>query len=287
MPEPAGPPGGAATLVRAAVLEDPGEAPAPAGADARLAAAVAGLGQLAGFAPNPVLFRRMARSAALLPRLDLARPSIEDPGWASLLDAVTVQETRLFRHPESLRDLAGAVLPRLAAGRPGARLLLVSAGCATGEEAFTLAMLAARAGVRFGVLGLDLSRPALAAAAAACFGPGPPDPARDVPADYHALLERTAAGLRPVASLRAAVGFLRANLLAPPPLGQPDLVMCRNVLMYLGLSARARVLAGLVGQLRPGGALVLGPTDAPPPGLPLLPWGGGAAGVWRRQHGDG
>ena len=255
-----------------------------------LVEAAAGLASLVGLAPSDVLRRRLERCAGLVATIDLERPDIDDPGWAAMIDAVTVQETRLFRHPTLLAAVEAVVIPALhtAAGREGRqRLRLISAGCATGEEAYTLAMLAmGPSGDRrqtAEILGLDLSRSALAAAAAASYPLGAPDPARDVPARHRALLEAGGGVLRPVAPVRAAVRFVRANLLAlPAALAVADLVMCRNVLIYLERQARRTVVAGLVDVLRPGGALVLGPTDAPPPGLPLVPWGGGLVSVWRR-----
>jgi chemotaxis protein methyltransferase CheR len=262
-------------------------------------AAAAGLAALVGLAPSEVLRRRIARCAGLLPALRFDRPDIDDPAWATVIDAVTVQETRLFRHPALLAVLEAAVLPvlRAAAEREGQRpLRLVSAGCATGEEAYTLAMLALnphgggpRCAEAAEVLGLDLSRPALTAAEAAAYPLGAPDPARDVPARHRALLEERGGVLRPVAPVRAAVRFARANLLAPPAAAtaEADLVMCRNVLIYLEREARAAVVAHLIGALRPGGSLVLGPTDAPPPGLPLAPWDDGLVGVWRRVAAHG
>ena len=259
----------------------------------------AGLAALVGLAPSEVLWRRLARCARLLPALRLDRPDIDDPAWAAVIDAVTVQETRLFRQPALLAAVEAAVLPalRAAAAREGRRSLrLISAGCATGEEAYTLSMLARwppcggrpRGAAMAEVLGLDLSRPALAVAEAAAYPLGVPDPARDVPARYRAMLEEHDGAVRPIGPVRAAVRFARANLLAAPVaplLAGADLVMCRNVLIYLEGEARAAVVAGLVDALRPGGALVLGPTDRPPPGLPLAPWGGGLMGVWRRIGG--
>jgi chemotaxis protein methyltransferase CheR len=262
-------------------------------------AAAVGLAALVGLAPSEVLRRRIARCTGLLPALRLDRPDIDDPAWAAVVDAVTVQETRLFRHPALLAVVEAAVLPalRAAAERDGRRpLRLVSAGCATGEEAYTLAMLALgppggrpRTAAAAEVLGLDVSRPALASAEAAAYPLAAPDPARDVPARHRALLEERGGALRPVAPVRAAVRFARANLLAPLAAApaEADLVMCRNVLIYLEREARAAVVARLVGALRPGGALVLGPTDAPPAGLPLVSWDDGLVGVWRRVAGHG
>ncbi|MBO1073299.1 CheR family methyltransferase [Roseomonas marmotae] len=248
-----------------------------------IAGVMAALGQLLGLAPSAVLRGRLARSAALLPALRHRPPAIDDPAWARLIDAVTVPETRLFRHPALLESLAETVLPVLGAQAASRPLQLVSAGCATGEEAYSLGMLTLGAGLPARVLGLDIARPGLAAAEAPCWPPGPPDPARDVPPRYRPLLERSGGALRPCPALRQALRFRRANLLDPLPLRDADLILCRNVLIYMLPEARTAVVAGLVAALRPGGALVLGATDSPPPGLGLEPWQPGSTAIWRRK----
>jgi chemotaxis protein methyltransferase CheR len=246
-------------------------------AGAELAGAEDGLATLAGFAPSGVLLRRLDRAAPLLGALEFP-PALDSPGWAALLDAVTVQETRLFRAAPQLLALA-ALMPGLPA--PGGRLRLLSAGCASGEEAWSLAVLAGAEGIAAEVLGIDLCRPALAAAAAGRYAAGPPDALRDVPPALHSHFVREAGWVLPRPP--APPAFRRANLLdLPPDLGGFGAVLCRNVLIYLLPEARAAVVRALVGLLPPGGALLLGPTDVPGPDLPLVPEPG-THGIWRRQ----
>jgi chemotaxis protein methyltransferase CheR len=240
--------------------------------------AEAGLARLAGLAPSAVLRRRLERAGPLLAEVSAARarPDLNSPLWAALLDAVTVQETRLFRAAPQLLALA-ALLPAL----PGPPLRLLSAGCATGEEAWSLAVLAAAAGLKAEVLGLDLCRPALAAAEAARFPAGPPDALREVPPELRGWFRRDGDRVTPRPEVTPPA-FRRANLLdLPPALGPFGAVLCRNVLIYLLPEARTAVLRALVDHLPPGGALLLGPTDSPGPGLPLAPEPG-APGIWRR-----
>ena len=264
----------------------PGTAEAPpqaaAGSPARglpPEAAERALARLAGLAPSAVLRRRLEDAAPLLatlapPPSDASFSLLDSPPWAALLDAVTVQETRLFRAASQITELA-ARLPSL----PGAPRLL-SAGCATGEEAWTLAVLAAEAGLPAEIVGIDLCRPALAVAAAGRYGAGPPDPLREVPPAYRSYFRPHADWIEPLAP---APRFRRANLLDPPEdLGLFGAILCRNVLIYLLPEARAGVLRGLVERLLPGGLLLLGPTDAPGPELPLRPEPG-APGTWRRR----
>lgn len=252
---------------------------------ALLAGLLRGLAQLAGLADSEVLQGRLRRAGPLLRGLtavSLPPPDPDHPFWAALLDAVTVQETRLFRAAPQLLALAGLVFPTLR-DRPGPWRLL-SAGCATGEEAWTLAVLAAEAGQAAEILGLDLCRPALAQAADGRFPPGPPDPLRDVPPQFHRFFAPTADGgvqVRP--ALGISVRLARANLRdLPPTEAAYDVILCRNVLIYLTDAARLAVLQGLCARLAPGGALLLGATDAPPPSLGLTLWSAEQPSLWRR-----
>ncbi|WP_206930967.1 CheR family methyltransferase [Roseococcus thiosulfatophilus] len=240
-------------------------------ADGDLAEGVmAAVGRIAGLAPSPVLAGRLAAAAALLPACAAAPEHHDHPAWAALLDAVTVQETRLFRIPAQCAAL-GALLPGIAARAraEGRALRLLSAGCASGEEAFTLAALARAAAPDWPVevLGLDLCRPALARAQSGRLEPGLGDPLALVPP---ALLPDFANG-QPAPALRARARFRRANLhLDLGAAGEFDVVFCRNVLIYLTEPAREALLARLRAALAPGGVLGLGPTDRHPPGMAHL-----------------
>lgn len=249
-------------------------------------AASEALGRIAGLAPSPVLAARLARAADLLPDCLEAPEHHEAPAWAALLDAVTVQETRLFRHPQQClavqERLPALAAEARAAGRP---LRLLSAGCATGEEAFTLAAMAQEArlaapGLAVEVVGLDLCRPALRQAGEGVIAPGLGDPFEHVPGPQRRWF--TGAGAAPALhpSLAAMVRFRRANLLDGLDGEAPfDVVMCRNVLVYLTDPARQKVLQHLVTAVRPLGLLALGPTDRPPLGVEAL-----AEGVLRGRH---
>lgn len=232
--------------------------------------AMAAVGRIAGLAPSPVLAGRLAAASALLPACAAAPEDHDHPAWAALLDAVTVQETRLFRIPAQCAALGG-LLPELAARAraEGRALRLLSAGCASGEEVFTLAALARAAAPDWPVevLGVDLCRPALARAQSGRLEPGLGDPLALVPP---ALLPDFPDG-QPGPALRARARFRRANLhrgLGAP--GEFDVVFCRNVLIYLTEQARTELLARLAAALAHGGVLGLGPTDRHPQGMAHL-----------------
>jgi chemotaxis protein methyltransferase CheR len=246
------------------------------------------LEELVGFAPSEVLLRRLDRARRLAAEVDPRHPSLEDPAWAALLDALTVQETRLFRTASQLLTFRDDCLPALFAAAGDRPLRLLSAGCATGEEAWSLALIAVTAAESRGapppeVLGVDLCRSALAVAVEGRYPAGPPDALREVPPPYHAMFLREGEVVMPPAALRPHLRFRRCNLLELPEDGaRYDAICCRNVLIYLTGPARAAVLRHLAQRLVPGGALLLGATDTPPAALGLAGWGGAGGGaIWR------
>lgn len=217
-----------------------------------------------------------AAAAALgVPVAALAeRVCARDPAaLEALTEHAVVLETSFGRHPEQL-----ALLGRALFGRP-APLAIWCAGCATGEEAYTVAIAlreAGRDGQGDRILATDVSARALAAARAGAYGPWA---LRRLPP---ALLARHFEGegvQRVSPEVRARVAFRRHNLVAdPPPEGAWDAVMCRNVLIYFDPPTAAEVLYRLAGAVRPGGYLVLGPVELPLAAPLALEWvedGGG------------
>ena len=184
------------------------------------------------------------------------------------VDLLTTNESYFYREPEQLQAFERALLPRLAA-EPGMgrRLRILSAGCATGEEAWTVAALVQRSSLFGGweleVVGTDLSRRCLATAHAAVYG-------------EHSFRSQEGRALRPwfdpvegrwrvAESLRRLVRFSTANLLDAAQvgaLGRFDVIFCRNVLFYFEASARRLVLAHLHAALREGGWLLLGHAES-------------------------
>ena len=186
-----------------------------------------------------------------------------------LIDEVTVQETAFVRDRSQFDEIAwhGLLEADVAAGSRTIRVW--SAGCASGEEAYTLALLAAEAFAPgpppVDVLGTDVSGGALAAAAAGRYRE------RAVrglePSLRERYLDRQADGSYLVGHrLRALVRFRRHNLVRDPvpPLGEShfDLIVCRNVLIYFDAPTIAQVIESLQRSLRRGGMLMLGAADA-------------------------
>jgi chemotaxis protein methyltransferase CheR len=186
-----------------------------------------------------------------------------------LVDEVTVQETAFVRDRAQFDEIGwhGLLQAVFAAGSRAIRVW--SAGCASGEEAYTLALLAAEAFApappQVDVLGTDVSGAALAAATAGRYRE------RAVhglePALRQRYLDRQADGSYLVGRrLRELVRFRRHNLVADPapPSGEShfDLVVCRNVLIYFDPPTVAQVIEALKRSLRPDGVLLLGAADA-------------------------
>ncbi len=217
----------------------------------------------------------------------IRRPALVD----RLIDEVTVQETTFVRdrHQFDAIDWRGLLRRARAAGSGAIRVW--SAGCATGEEPYTLAVLAAEVldedRVPVDVLGTDISTAALAAAADGRYGQ------RSV-RELDARLRRHYFSRSPHGTyhvddqLRELVRFRRHNLVKDPipPADEPgfDLIVCRNVLIYFESRLAMRLIESFEHALRPGGMLLLGSADvlqrtaARAPSEAAQPAGAGSAG---------
>ena len=187
--------------------------------------------------------------------------------WGHFADAITNDETFLFRGRGQFDDLV-ELLPALA--RPGRPLRALSAGCSSGQEAYSLAaVLSAHPQLLpggFEVVGVDISTPRLAHA---CVGRYP---ARDLRAELglprgiriEACFDRDADDLHVRPELRRRVTFQIGNLAAPRGLGlgRFDVVFCRNVLIYAHDDGWPRFVQTLAGALAEGGYLFVGESEA-------------------------
>ena len=230
---------------------------------ARLAEAVRAF---AGLDPPAWLFDARVQERATALGLDeaayLSHATTEDGAGVveqeALANLLRVGETRFFRHRAHVAALRERVLPeRVAAARAQRRPLRAwSAGCATGEEAWTLAMLAheATGGANFQVLATDLSERALAQAERARYATSR---LTDVPPALRARWFTDDGAVRD--ELRAFVRFSPHNLLAPARYaGGFDVILCRNVLIYFDAVRRGEVIERLCDALTDGGVLFLG-----------------------------
>lgn len=208
-----------------------------------------------GYGSPAVLLRELRRE----PEGDLARV---------VVDAMATNETSFFRDRAPFDALRETVLPGLLEARGGSRRLRVwSAACSTGQEPYSLAMLLddmapALAGWQVSILATDISGAAVERAGAGLYSQL--EVQRGLPIGY--LLRhftQEAGGWRISAALRAAVEFRRVNLLDDlRRLGRFDLVLCRNLMIYLDGPTKADVMARLTAALAPGGRLCLGAAES-------------------------
>jgi chemotaxis protein methyltransferase CheR len=196
----------------------------------------------------------------------------EPEGGAELeaaAESLTTHETYFFREPLQLRAFCEELLPMLERAKARSRRLRIwSAGCSTGEEAYTLAMLLLDSG-RFGgweleVVGTDLSRRALAAARRASYAPSA---LREAPAPMVARYFREEGDRLAVRDeVRELVTFGQLNLLDESGRGNRgrvvDVAFCRNVMIYFDSPARRRALRALWDRLGEGGYLLLGHAES-------------------------
>jgi chemotaxis protein methyltransferase CheR len=203
--------------------------------------------------------------------------------YCELEDALQVHETSFFRYEEHHRLLTERVLPALLR-TGGPRVRMVSVGCATGEEPYSLAITVREhagrlAGSAVEILGLDASRPALVRAVNGVY----PEEKLDAvpPAHREKYFVRTPEGFAVGSSLRQMVRFRHHDLRRGLYIGTQDVIVCCNVLPYFTGTVRREMTARLVESLRPGGFLFLGhaeSVEAAPGLLEPMP----AAGVHRR-----
>jgi two-component system, chemotaxis family, CheB/CheR fusion protein len=216
------------------------------------------------------LLRRIDRRMALASitdgnrYLNLLR---KDAGELELLAKdLLINVTSFFRDPEIFELLAEKVIPDLVRLQPAERPLRVwVAGCSTGEETYTIAMLFLEAiaeskrNIKLQVFASDVDEDAVAFARDGIY---PESIAAEIsPARLARFFAKEEHGYRVAPELRGAVIFTVQNVLADPPFSRLDLVSCRNLLIYLRPEAQAKVLSLFHFALREGGILLLGGSE--------------------------
>lgn len=223
-----------------------------------------------------VRLRRRLRSLALTSCAEycdyLFASSTTDKELVYLIDAVTTNKTDFFREPDHFAHLTGRALPDLDARNGTDRKSLVwSAGCSTGEEPYTLTMVLSEyaeshPGLKFSVLATDICTEVLDKARSGIFKS---EIIRPVPAalrkkyvmrsrDPHSEVVRI------VPELRARIEFRRLNFMDPDyGLSEaPEIIFCRNVVIYFDRETQIQILRKLVRQLAPGGYFFAGHSES-------------------------
>jgi len=195
--------------------------------------------------------------------------------YAKLLDTLTINVTQFFRDPTVYALFRDQVIPELLATKKARRQRLVrlwSAGCATGEEPYSLAMSMLDGIVRtrsndamLSVVGTDIDRKALAVAKA---GEYPIRSLNQIPAaDRHRYVDVDGEVFRMKPEVMKVTRFQYLNLFEDPPINGVDVVFCRNVFIYFNHEDQARLIGSFWDALTRGGYLVLGRSERLAPKL--------------------
>jgi chemotaxis protein methyltransferase CheR len=193
---------------------------------------------------------------------------------AVMIDCIATNETHFFRERRHFDFLAQHIFPRwhqeAAAGQRTTHLRVWSAGCSSGEEPYSLAMLLlkhfpAEQGWNLEVLATDISTRVLEKARAAIY---PIEKSKDIPSEFLRAYMLKGRGehkavMKVSPELHRVVRFARVNLHANsyPILDSFDLIFCRNVLIYFDQDSKQKVIGGILRHLSPSGLLFVGHSE--------------------------
>jgi chemotaxis protein methyltransferase CheR len=211
-----------------------------------------------------------------------------------LIDVVTTNKTDFFREPGHFNFLAGKALPELAERCAGRPLLIWSAGCSTGEEPYTMAIVLSEyalthPGFRFRILATDISNLVLAKAELGVYTNDVVAPVAPMLKKKYFMRSRAPGSeqVRVAPELRRLIEFRRLNFM-DADYGVPekaDAIFCRNVIIYFDRPTQERILLKLSNCLLPGGYLFVGHAETlHNMSLPLAPV---APALYRRVDGRG
>jgi two-component system CheB/CheR fusion protein len=211
--------------------------------------------------------RRMAQHDIDHPEA-YARYLKEHPPEVQLLfKELLINVTSFFRDPEAFDVLRKEVLPRMLTGKPeGWAFRAWVAGCASGEEAYSLAITLREllderhADLKVQIYATDLDEEAITAARAGAYSP---NIVQDVsPERLRRFFVKEESGYRVKKEIREMVVFAVQDVIKDPPFTRIDLVACRNVMIYLEPELQDRLIATFHYALRPGGVLFLSPSES-------------------------
>lgn len=202
----------------------------------------------------------------------------------SFINSISTNHTKFFRevhHFEHFRSHVAVPFAQAVARKPGGRLRVWSAGCSTGEEPYTIAVVLKReirdfAGNDVRILATDIDTDVLTRAASGEFALSSID---EVPRDYQSFFEGkagtgSAEKVRVDEGLKSLIAFRRLNLMESWPFqGLFDVIFCRNVMIYFDASTKATLVERFAQQIKPGGWLYIGHSESligAHPGLELV-----------------
>ena len=188
----------------------------------------------------------------------------KDEELSDILDILTTNETYFFREAFQLRAFTDEILPELKIQKEREKTIRIwSAGCSTGEEPYTIAMLMLELGIfqgwRVEIVGSDISQRVVQHARKGVYGKSS---FRCTEERYqNRFFTETEGGYRICDEVRELVSISHMNLFDANRLallGKMDLIFCRNVIIYFDLASKKRVIDAFYQTLRGGGYLLLG-----------------------------
>jgi two-component system, chemotaxis family, CheB/CheR fusion protein len=220
---------------------------------------------------RPTMLRRIERRISVRNLPDLtsyAEYLRENPSEANaLLKDLLISVTNFFRDKKSFEFIEKEVFPRLMRERDGGQPIRIwVAGCATGEEAYSLAMIAAEQMAAapearlVQIFATDIDKQAIAAAREGVYSLN--DAADVSPERLRRFFSQEGENYRVRREIREMVLFAQHNLIKDPPFSRLDMVTCRNLLIYLNHTAQERVMETAHFALRPGGYLFIGSSES-------------------------
>jgi chemotaxis protein methyltransferase CheR len=193
---------------------------------------------------------------------------------AVMIDCITTNQTHFFREPRHFDFLSTEVFPQwrqaAEAGERAKYLRVWSAGCSSGEEPYSLAMLLSKHfppvdGWEFEVLGTDICTRVLEKARTAIY---PFEKSKEIPTEFLRAYMLKGKGehkgvMKVSPELHRLVRFARVNLHSDsyPIIGCFDLIFCRNVLIYFDQESKDKVISGILQHLSPAGLLIVGHSE--------------------------
>ncbi|HUP65007.1 MAG TPA: protein-glutamate O-methyltransferase CheR [Thermoanaerobaculia bacterium] len=185
-----------------------------------------------------------------------------------IFDLVTTNETYFFREPAQLQAFVGEIVPELVARRPGRKIRIWSAGCSSGEEAYTIAMLLTEHKwldrASFEIFATDLNQAVLAKARKGVYRENA-FRATSPELRERYFVQEDEHSWRILDSIRNRVQFGRLNLydaLRVSLVGALDVIFCRNVIIYFDEASKRAVVQGFYQRLLDGGYLLLGHSES-------------------------
>ena len=240
------------------------------------------------------MYRRIQRRMAVhqIPNIESYVKFLQHtpPEVETLFRDLLIGVTSFFRDQDVFDVLATTVVPALFANKTQGRVIRVwSAGCSTGEEVYSLAILLAeylektKASASVQVFATDIDSRAIATARAGIY---PASIVTDVSPERLARFfaaDPTAGTYRVQKSIRDMLVFSEQDVIKDPPFSKLDLVICRNLLIYLGSEVQRRLMSVFHYALNPGGALLLGTSETVGEGSDLFKLEHRGAKLYRRR----